>query len=73
MPVPWTNMKGTISHDFQDETPEAKARWFQSLDLQQRMQLLCSFYELAISANPGLAERRHAQSTQTRIRILRKA
>ena len=29
-----------ISHDRGEETPEAKARWFQSLPLEERMRLL---------------------------------
>ncbi|MGH9555699.1 MAG: hypothetical protein ACRD2Y_07735 [Terriglobales bacterium] len=66
-------MNKSVSHDRMDEAPEAKARWFQSLSLQQRMQLLCSFCELALSINPGLAEQRHAQPAQTGIRVLRKA
>ena len=30
----------SISHDRQEETPEAKARWFQSLSMSERMDLL---------------------------------
>jgi hypothetical protein len=34
--LPDTKMDG-ISHDWNDEILEAKARWFQSLTLQERM------------------------------------
>ena len=33
-------MNEAISHDRQEETPEAKARWFQSLLLSERMDML---------------------------------
>lgn len=60
----------SISHDRQDETPEAKARWFQSLTLTERMELLCSFTELLLAANPELVEKRDAQPIEGRVRVL---
>lgn len=65
-------MNHSISHDRSDESPEAKARWFQSLSMTERMELLCEITELALSRNPRLAERRDAASTSGRIRILSK-
>ncbi len=41
------NMIPSISHDRNEETPEAKARWFQSLSLSERMELLCAFRGIA--------------------------
>ena len=38
-----------ISHDYQEETIEAKARWFQALSLAERMELLCLFTDLIAS------------------------
>ena len=63
-------MKPFVSHDRADETPEAKARWFQSLSLEERMELLCAYTDLALSVNPNLPDRRDARSTTGRIRIL---
>lgn len=60
----------SISHDRQDETPEAKARWFQSLTLTERMELLCSFTELLLAANPELVEKQDAQPIEGRVRVL---
>jgi hypothetical protein len=60
----------SISHDRQEESPEAKARWFQSLSLAERMELLCVFTDLAIAANPKIAERKDAQPIAGRIRVL---
>ena len=62
----------SVSHDRSEETPESKARWFQSLSLQERMELLCSFTEMIQINNPTIAEQRSAQSLTGRVRVLRK-
>jgi hypothetical protein len=61
---------GSISHDRKEETPEAKARWFQCLEMSDRMELLCAFTDLALAVTPSLQERKHAQSIAGRIQIL---
>ncbi len=66
-------MVKTISHSFEDESPEAKARWFQSLSLSERMDLLCSFTDMILENNPGIAEKRNAQSFTGRIQVLERA
>jgi hypothetical protein len=33
-------MGESVSHGFEDETPDAKALWFQSLPLEERMEML---------------------------------
>ena len=63
-------VKGSVTHDRAEETPEAKALWFQSLPLAERMDMLCYFTDLALSVNPGLQERKDAQSLTGRIRVL---
>ncbi len=50
-----------ISHSFEDETPDAKALWFQSLPLEERMDMLCMFTDMIIEANPQIAEHRILQ------------
>ena len=60
----------TISPDRRDETPEAKARWFQSLSLTERMELLCLFTDLILSNNPEIVEQKRAQPIAGRIRVL---
>jgi hypothetical protein len=62
--------RGTVSHDRRDESPEAKARWFQSLSMTERMDLLCAFTDLALSVNPALQERKHAQPVAGRIQVI---
>lgn len=62
----------TISHDIAEETPEAKARWFQSLSLSERMDLLCLFTDLVLESNPLIAERKDAKPIAGRVRVLSK-
>ena len=66
-------MVKTISHDLAEETPEAKARWFQSLSLSERMDLLCVFTDLVLENNPMILERKDAKPIAGRVRVLSKA
>jgi hypothetical protein len=59
-----------ISHDWAEETPEAKARWFQSLSVEERAELLDEWTELAFAANPDIADRRDADPTRKGVLIL---
>lgn len=59
-----------ISHNIKDETIESKVRWFRSLSLSERMEMLCDFTDLALEVNPELPEKKDAQQTKGRIRIL---
>lgn len=65
-------MKKTVSHDRTEETIEAKARWFQSLTLDERMQLLCSYTDMILSINPKIVEKRDAHPITGRVRVLSK-
>ena len=63
-----------ISHDRSDESLEAKARWFGSLTLAERMDIFCEMTDLALSLRPDLAERNlpdDAECARRRIQILR--
>ena len=59
-----------ISHDFKDESIEAKVRWFRALTLSERMEILCNYTDLALELNPDLAGKKDAQSIKGRVRIL---
>ena len=59
-----------VSHDRREETLEAKTRWFRSLSLADRMQMLCDLTDLALSANPSLAESKRAESTPGRVQVI---
>ena len=65
-------MKKAVSHDRNEETMEAKVRWFQSLSLSERMEMLCSFTDLALSLNPNLPDLKDAQQAKGRIQIITK-
>ena len=55
-----------ISHDRRDESIEAKARWFQSLSLPERMELLCEFTDLGI---PGTSMSKPVKSAFDELRL----
>jgi len=59
-----------IHHGRSQESIEAKTRWFRSLSLDERMDIFCEFTDLALSINPGLKDRKHAQPVAGRIQIL---
>lgn len=63
-------MTDQISHDRSEERPEAKARWFQSLSLQERMDYLCEITDLILANNPDIANARDAQPPQQGVRVL---
>jgi hypothetical protein len=49
---------------------EAKTRWFRSLPLSERMDMLCAFTDLALTAKPTLPERKDAQPIAGRIQVI---
>ena len=59
-----------ISHDRASESLEAKARWFQALSLEERMDLLCSWTDLVLENQPNVASRRPVRSTSGRVQVL---
>ena len=65
-------MKTSISHDRKEESIEAKARWFQSLSLAERMEMLCVFTDLMLEANPKLLENEDVEPVEGRIQIISK-
>lgn len=64
---------GSITHEREEESPEAKARWFQSLPLSERMDLLVAFTDLILENNPRIVDRKDAQPASGRIRVLTEA
>ncbi len=55
-------MTYSISYNRDDESDEAKARWFQSLSLQERMELFSALTDMILENNPRILERkRHAK------------
>lgn len=63
-------MDNAVSHSFDDETIEAKTLWFKSLALSERMDILCSFTDLILTANPHIVEKKNAQPIAGRIQVI---
>jgi hypothetical protein len=60
-----------ISHSWEEETPEAKARWFQSLPLTERMNALCSFTDMVLENNPKILDQKNnAEPTTANFQIV---
>jgi hypothetical protein len=60
----------SVSHDREEETPESKARWFGSLRMADRMEMLCMFTDLALSVTPSLQDKKNAQPIAGRIQVV---
>ena len=60
----------SVSHDRREETPEAKTRWFRSLSMADRMQMLCDLTDLALTVTPSLLEKKRAESTPGRVQVI---
>ena len=66
-------MEFEISHNRNDETIEAKVKWFRTLNLSERMDMLCAYTDLALELNPQLPDKKYAQQAKKRIQILSEA
>lgn len=51
-------MKKEVSHSLEDETIEAKTRWFKSLSISERMDMLCFFTDMILDNNPKIIKKR---------------
>ena len=60
----------SISHDWQEETLEAKARWFQSLTPPERLDMFFSMMDMILEINPAVAESKDAQPVPGRVLVL---
>jgi hypothetical protein len=60
----------TIGHDRNQESIEAKTRWFRSLSIADRMDVFCSFTDLALSVNPNLKDRSNDEPIPGRVQVL---
>ena len=63
-------MEPSVSHDRQSESPAVKARWFQSLTVAERMDMLCWFTDLAVEAHPELLRGNDVQPVEGRMQVL---
>lgn len=65
-------MTGSISHDKRDESMDAKARWFQSLSLEERMNIFVAFTNLILENNPDIVKKKYVRPASERIRVISK-
>ena len=63
-------MKLEVRHDREAESAEAKAQWFQSLSVEERMEIFREFTEMALTLNPSLKDGRHVEPIPGRIQVL---
>ncbi len=63
-------MVKSSSHNRDLESDREKAKWFQSLSLEERMDYLCMMTDLILENNPQIAEAEDAQPPAKRVRIL---
>ena len=63
-------MIGSISHDIRDESIEAKARWFQSLTLEARMDVFVAFTSLILENNPDILKKKPLPRASDRVRVI---
>ena len=65
-------MQRSVSHDIRHEDLEAKARWFQSLSLEERMDVFVSFTNLILENNPDIVKTKYVRPASERVRVISK-
>ena len=60
----------SVSHSFEDETFEAKVRWFQSLTLEERMEIFFEWSDLALAIRPELANSKPPRAIPGRVQVV---
>ena len=63
-------MTPSLSFSREEESLAAKARWFQSLTEQERLEHLVEMTELLLTLNPDIIERKDAHPIPGRILVL---
>ena len=64
-------LKPTVSHDREQESlAAAKARWFRSLTIEERMDYFCEMMDLILELNPDIIQKKHAEPIPGRVQVL---
>jgi hypothetical protein len=63
-------MQPSISHDREEESLDAKVRWFQSLSVTERMEVFVEMTDLIIGLNPSILDAKDAKPIPGRVRVL---
>jgi hypothetical protein len=64
-------MELRVSHDRAAESPEAKARWFGSLPVEQRLAILDELTNMILQCNPNILRHKHAEPVPGRVCVLK--
>jgi hypothetical protein len=59
-----------VSHEWSEETPEAKAAWFHSLPDSERIEVFNAMMEMILENQPDIADKKDAQPIPGRVRVL---
>jgi len=63
-------MTKSVSHDRRQESLEAKAVWFQSLSLEERMDVFVAFTNLILENNPSIVKKKPLPRASDRVRVI---
>jgi hypothetical protein len=63
-------MNRSISHSREEETPEAKARWFRSLTIEERLRVFCEWNRFILRLNPRIADIKHDRPPREGVQVL---
>ena len=59
-----------ISHDRAEESLWHKAQWFQSLTLEERLEIFDEMCEMMLTLQPDIVEKKDATPVPGRVRVL---
>jgi hypothetical protein len=62
-------MKESVSHSFADESIDAKAKWFRTLSIEERMAVFVAFTNLILENNPSIVNRKGVRPALKDVRI----
>lgn len=63
-------MNESVSHSFADESIDAKAKWFKSLSIEERMDVFVAFTNLILENNPDIVNQKDIKRALGNVRIL---
>lgn len=58
------------SHDREQENSLAKAYWFQSLTLEERMEIFCEMTDLTLENNPDIVKKKLPHPIRGRVQVI---
>lgn len=65
-------MSGSVSHDIREESLQAKAQWFRSLSVEERMDVFVAFTNLILENNPDIVNQKNVRPASERVRVISK-